>query len=250
MPPSRAIVVADAHLGASGPEVERAFHTFLSRVPHAGDDLIINGDLFDFWFEYTRVIPRRHFGTLVALRAARERGVHITFIGGNHDRWGGPFLSEDLGLSYHGSGCTEMTLAGRKAFVHHGDRLVEQFWTSKMLHRITSFPPTIAIFRAIHPDLGFRITDRLSNRLADSRHGEAITSRTAVAQEQWARQFLDTRPDIDLVVLGHTHMSALMDVGGRHYLNPGAFLDQGRYAVIDDAGLRLELFGIQAGAGS
>src|SRR5206468_493773 len=80
-------------------------------VPDLGDALLINGDLFDFWFEYGSVIPRRHFGTVAKLHALRARGVPITFVGGNHDRWGGDFLIHDLGIAFH-PGEAEPDVAG------------------------------------------------------------------------------------------------------------------------------------------
>src|SRR5439155_1357153 len=58
--PSRVLVVADAHLGQVPAAIESAFHRFLAAVPDLGQALLINGDLFDFWFEYRAVIPRRH----------------------------------------------------------------------------------------------------------------------------------------------------------------------------------------------
>src|SRR5881397_4247417 len=68
------------------------------------------------------VIPRRHFGTVAKLHALRARGVPITFVGGNHDRWGGDFLIHDLGIAFH-PGEAELDVAGRRAFVAHGDGL-------------------------------------------------------------------------------------------------------------------------------
>src|SRR2546426_5474038 len=70
-PASRVVVVADAHLGQVPPAVAVAFHRFLDAVPDLGDALLINGDLFDFWFEYGSVIPRRHFGTVAKLHPLR-----------------------------------------------------------------------------------------------------------------------------------------------------------------------------------
>ena len=49
-----------------------AFHRFLDAVPDLGDALLINGDMFDFWFEYGSVIPRRHFATVAKLHALRQ----------------------------------------------------------------------------------------------------------------------------------------------------------------------------------
>jgi len=89
-------VLADAHLGGVPDAVASALHAFLDTVPRAGDHLVINGDLFEFWFEYDSVIPRRAFPTLARLAAARDRGVRLTVTGGNHDRWGRGFWQREL----------------------------------------------------------------------------------------------------------------------------------------------------------
>ena len=115
-PASRVLVVADAHLGQVPPAVATAFHRFLDAVPDLGDALVINGDLFDFWFEYGSVIPRRHFGTVAKLHALRSRGIPITFVGGNHDRWGGDFLIHDLGIAFY-PGEAEVDLTARRLTV-------------------------------------------------------------------------------------------------------------------------------------
>src|SRR5688500_11757620 len=86
------VIVSDAHPRRA---VEAALLAFLERVPDLGDALLVNGDLFDFWFEYRRVIPRTGFRVAAALAALRKR-VPIVMIGGNHDRWGGDFWREDL----------------------------------------------------------------------------------------------------------------------------------------------------------
>ena len=226
------VVVADAHLGQAAPAVEAAFHAFLAVVPDLGDALLINGDLFDFWFEYGRVIPRRHFTSVARLHDLRRRGVPITFVGGNHDRWGGDFLTKDLGIAFH-PGEADLSLAGRRAFVAHGDGLTEQHWAAKVMHRVTRHPITIRLFRSLHPDLGFWIADKLSGRLADNTRDHAVLDRAALAQTEYARALLARRPELELVVLAHTHRPAFEEFAfGRAYLNPGAWLDGFRYAVV------------------
>ena len=240
--PSRVLVVADAHLGQVPPAVESAFHRFLEAVPDLGEALLINGDLFDFWFEYGAVIPRRHFATVAKLHALRAKGIAITLVGGNHDRWGGDFLTKDLGIGFHG-GEAEILVAGRRAFVAHGDGLTEQHWSAKLMHRVTRHPATVRVFRALHPDLGFWIAHRLSGTLADSTRDPAVLDRAARAQAQYAADLLRRRPDLGLVILAHTHRPALERLdGGRAYLNPGAFLDGGRYAVVTQDAVELKTF--------
>jgi UDP-2,3-diacylglucosamine hydrolase len=235
-------VVADAHLGQVPERTRDAFHAFLAAVPSLGDALVINGDLFDFWCEYGAVIPRKHFSTIAALAATRAAGVAITFVGGNHDRWGGDFFTRDLGIAYHPR-AADLVLAGRPAWVAHGDGLTEQHWSAQLLHHVLRSRGTVAAFRALHPAIGFWLADRLSGVLADSTKLGAVLDRAQAAQRAYALDVLARRPDLSLVVLAHTHRPALETLGdGRAYLNPGAWLEGGRYAVVEQRGVRLAQF--------
>lgn len=224
--------MADAHLGQVPESVVTAFHRFLDTVPQPGDELVVNGDLFDFWFEYGSVVPRRHLATVMKLAGLVQRGIPVTFLGGNHDRWGGDFLRHDMGIGYY-AGAAELVLAGRRALVVHGDGLTEQHWSGALLHWLLRQPVTIAVFRMLHPAIGFWIADRLSGTLADSTKDKAVLDRAAVAQTAYAQALLEQRRELSLVVMAHTHRARLEHIdGGRAYVNPGAFLDGGRYAVI------------------
>ncbi len=241
-PASRVIVVADAHLGQVPAHVEAAFHAFLEAVPDLGDALLIDGDLFDFWFEWGHVIPRKHFRTAAQLHALRLRGVPITFVGGNHDRWGGDFLRRDLGIAFH-AGEAELELAGRRTFVAHGDGLTEQHWSATLMHRVTRHPITIRTFRMLHPTIGFWIADKLSGHLADNTKDRAVLDRAAAAQRTWAADLLMRRPELSLVIMAHTHRPVVETLpDGRAYLNPGAFLDGGRFAVVTGDRIELKTF--------
>jgi UDP-2,3-diacylglucosamine hydrolase len=239
---SRVIVVADAHLGQVPAAVGAAFHAFLDEIPRPGDHLVLMGDLFDFWFEYPSVIPRKHFATAAKLQEVRRRGIPITFVGGNHDRWGGSFFTQDLGIEFFG-GEAELDLGGRHAFIAHGDGLTEQHWSGKVMHRFTRHPATVAVFKLLHPTIGFWIADFFSRHLADNTKDRAVLDRAAAAQREWAAAFLQQRPDVDLVIMAHTHRPVLdRQPDGRTYLNPGAFLDGGRYALLTTEGAELKQF--------
>lgn len=242
MPNTRVVVVADAHLGQVPAATEAAFHEFLDAMPDLGDQLLINGDLFDFWFEWRQVIPRRHFLTVAKLHNLRERGIPITFIGGNHDRWGREFLGRDLDIAFYDSEA-ELDLAGRKTFVAHGDGLTEQHWSATLLHRITRHPATVAAFRALHPTLGFWLVDRMSGTLGDTTRDPRVLDRAERAQATFATGLLARRPELSLVILGHTHRPRLETLADqRAYLNPGAWLDGFRYAVVTADAIELRRF--------
>jgi len=86
--PAPAYVISDAHLGFAMQDVERSPVRFLRFLHGRAGSLVINGDLFEFWFEWRRVMPRGAFRVLAALADLRESGVPILMIAGNHDCWG------------------------------------------------------------------------------------------------------------------------------------------------------------------
>ncbi len=228
----RVVIVGDTHLGSSDLRDEEAFHDLLDAVPGIGSRLIVMGDLFDFWFEYHAVIPRRPFRTLAKLSVLVEKGVKVELIGGNHDRWGGSFWAEDLKIPFYGDGA-DLTLAGRTARIHHGDGLAEQKLGGKLIHRLTRNRITIGVFKAIHPDLGFRLADRLSGSLAETNKTPEAMEASAAAQEKYARALLMSRPELQLVVLAHTHRQRCIEVdSGRYYLNAGQWMTDRHYAVV------------------
>ena len=231
------VVVGDAHLGAADHRDEDAFHEFLDAVPQLGGRLLLMGDLFDFWFEYRAVIPRRPFRTLARLAALKQRGIDIEMVGGNHDRWGGTFWVEDLGIPFSHEG-TSPLIAGRRAWVHHGDGLAESTLGGRLIHRITRSPITIGVFRALHPDLGFRLANLLSGSLAD--RSTQMVDDWAAAQETYARALLQRRPEVQLAVMAHTHRQRMVEIEpGRFYLNAGQWMGDRCYAVVTPTDIAL-----------
>ncbi|MFQ5703886.1 MAG: UDP-2,3-diacylglucosamine diphosphatase [Gemmatimonadales bacterium] len=236
------IIVSDAHLGEAPEEVSGAFRCFVEAVPDIGDHLIINGDLFDFWFEYRHVIPKAHFAVLSALGRLGDHGVKLTVMGGNHDRWGAEFWDDAMGGRFYRKGA-ELNVAGWRAWITHGDGLAESDLGGRLIHRIVGHPLTAAAFRWLHPDIGFSLVRRMSGRLGARRGGEEAVARAVAAQARFAAQVLDSRPELDLLVLGHTHRPVLHSHGERRwYLNPGAWMDGYRYAIVTEEGPELRAF--------
>lgn len=235
------IVVSDAHLGVAPPAAEEALLDFLGACPRLGDCLLVNGDLFDFWFTYSRVIPRRGFHVAAALAQLRGR-MPIVMVGGNHDRWDSQFWEHDLNLRFHPHRAT-FDIGRRKVMAIHGDGLTETRWQAKLIHRLIQHPATAAIYRMLHPEIGFRLVDLLSPALGDHTNDEATLTRAAIRQRAWAERLLTDDPSVGLVVMAHTHRPVIVEVAqGRQYLNPGAWFDGLRYAVATESGAELRTF--------
>ncbi len=234
------VVVSDAHLGVAPPVVEEALLAFLDAVPQLGDCLLINGDLFDFWFSYSRVIPRRGFHVASAIARLRRR-LPVLMVGGNHDRWGGDFWERDLGVRFHPYRAT-FELGRRQVTAIHGDGLTEELRRAVLLHRIINHPITAAIYRWIHPEIGLRLVDFLSPRLGDHTLEPSRLARVAARQREWAERLLAEAPSLGLVIMGHTHHPHLSRSATGQYLNPGAWFDGFRYAVATEDGAELRHF--------
>ena len=56
MLPAPCYVFSDAHLGVASEETERDLLAFLRGLPDDARSVVINGDLFDFWFEWRHVV--------------------------------------------------------------------------------------------------------------------------------------------------------------------------------------------------
>lgn len=221
MPRSTVHIASDIHLGAV-PEVrEREFHRWLRWSGSEAGTIVLNGDLFDFWFEYRRVMPRGHSRTLALLSELVEAGVEVHLTGGNHDWWGGPVLEEEVGVRFHRAP-VELALAGRRVLVAHGDGLGPGDTGYKALRSVLRSRLFVWAFRWLHPDLGGRVADGVS--FTAGRDGAPTASERArsAVLERWARDTLTVRDDLDLVTLGHTHIPRRLEVApGRWYLNSG-----------------------------
>ena len=235
------VVVSDAHLGVAPPAAEEVLLEFLRACPTMGDCLLVNGDLFDFWFTYSRVIPRQGFHVAAALARLRDH-MPIVMVGGNHDRWDSQFWERDLRLNFQPMRAT-FEIGARKVLAIHGDGLTESRWQAKLIHRVIQHRATAAIYRLLHPDLGFRLVDFLSPALGDHTQDEATLNHAAEQQRSWAERLLQDQPSLGLVIMGHTHRPVIADMGdNRQYLNPGAWFDGFRYAVATEADTELRRF--------
>jgi UDP-2,3-diacylglucosamine hydrolase len=228
MPAATVFLMSDAHLGAAPREVEQSLLRLIARARDEAALLVLNGDVFDFWFEWQHAIPRAGFRVLAALAALQESGVEVLWIAGNHDCWGGEILRLDAGVDYR-FGPWQGALAGWKTLIEHGDGLREKEDAPyRRLRSVLRNSLAIRAFGYLHPDFATRLALRSSHtsRNMRPRDGGEGLRRVALAR-------LGADPSLDLCVLGHTHAQAFeRAASGGVYANPGAFLDEPTYLRI------------------
>jgi UDP-2,3-diacylglucosamine hydrolase len=196
--------------------------SFLRHLRTAAGSLIVNGDLFEFWFEWNSVIPRSSFRILAAIADLRDAGIPVIMIAGNHDCWGGDVLTTDVGVDYRMDGW-EGSIGGWTARIEHGDGLrpTEDRGYRALRHLLRN-PLAIAAFRMLHPDTATRLAGGSSN----ASRSYASRDRGRGLREAAGRA-LAARQDLDLLIYGHSHVPALERVSpGQIYANAGSWLER------------------------
>ena len=246
----RVLFFSDCHLGAGSEAEDRPREdkvvAFLRDEGPRADAVYMLGDLFDFWFEYRHTVPRRHFRVLNALAALVERGIPVTFFGGNHDFWVGSFLEQEIGcrVTY---GPLEVVEQGRRIFLAHGDGLARGDYGYLFLRGVLRNRWCIAGYRLLHPDLGIplaRWSSKLSRHTRDESSFDVEWLRDQIAAPRFAA-------GCDAALVGHFHHPRhLRDEAGRDFLVLGDWIANDTYAVLEGGAFRLLRWAGPAGAGS
>ena len=221
-----------------GTSLEQRFTAWLDAVSRDAEAISLLGDLFDFWFEYRRVVPQGFVRTLGKLAELTDRGVRVVFFTGNHDMWVGDYLHRECGVEIH----TEpqvVTLAGKRLFLAHGDNInVGHLPWLCFMNRVFRSRPLRWLFSwGVHPDWAVKFGRWWSGRSRKSHGGESDRSVTepliAYARD---RQRIDP---VDYYIFGHMHYARDYAADGLRVVLLGAW-DAPACAVLDDAG-KLEL---------
>jgi UDP-2,3-diacylglucosamine hydrolase len=222
-----AYVTYDVHLGHAPPETERLLLSFLRALPGRASSLLINGDLFEFWFEWKSVVHRSGVRVLAALMDLRDAGVPVSMLAGNHDCWGGDVL-RDAGVDFQ-LGPWTGELGGWHARVEHGDGLrPREDRGYRALRHVLRNRLAIRAFGALHPDWASRLAMGSSNASRTYQPRDLGRGLRAVAESALAAD-----PSLELLIYGHSHVSALERMpSGNVYANAGSWLDAPTYLII------------------
>ncbi len=232
-------LISDIHIGAgTGTENETriaSLVSFLRSINQPGNTIYIVGDLFDFWFEYKHVVPKRYFTLFYHFRTLINNGVTIHFLPGNHDYWVRDFFPDEIGFMMH----PEMfgtEIQGKRVFFFHGDGVSSKDKGYQFLKRVFRNPFNIFLFRWLHPDIGIPLARMTSNT---SRHH---TSNKILKDEDDYRAFAIDKFNMgyDIVVMGHSHRPSIEHIQGKFLINLGDWIKHNSYGVLSSGELSLQ----------
>lgn len=207
---SRIYFASDLHLGMQPADEslrrEKLFVEWLEEIRNDASELWLLGDVFDYWFEYKKVIPRgftRFLGTLASLS---DDGVEIHLIPGNHDIWVFDYLPTEIRMQVHRHSLRK-EWNGQGFYLGHGDGLHPKDLGYRMLQGIFKNRLIQWFYARIHPNGSMAFAHWWSKK-SRMKHG-ALGSFMGTENEhqlQFARKELEKSPDIEYFVFGHRHI--------------------------------------------
>ena len=133
------------------------------------------GDIFDFWFEYKKAVPKGYVRLLGKLAELSDSGIPIFIFTGNHDMWMFDYLEKELNVTIYRQPI-EIKLNNKTFFLGHGDGLGPGDYGYKILKKIFSNSFCKFLFSIIHPNIGISIAEywskksRISNWVKDDKN--------------------------------------------------------------------------------
>lgn len=246
-PLGKVYFASDFHLGAPGllssREREKTIVRWLNDISKDADQLFLVGDVFDFWFDYRRVVPRGYTRLLGKLAELRDGGVEIFFFTGNHDLWMKDYFLEELNIPILHEPVTR-TIGNMNFYIGHGDGLGPGDHGYKRLKKLFRNPLAQFAFRWIHPDVGIGLADYFSRK---SRKAQAPVQNFLGVDREWLIAFAEEecrqRP-ADYFIFGHRHLPIDYTLSNQRsrYVNLGDWLSFQSYAEFDGTDLKLRFY--------
>ncbi len=247
MPQNKKIYfVSDVHLGApalkNNRERERLFASWLDFIRDDASELFLMGDIFDFWFEYRKVVPRGFTRVLGRLADMSDQGITIHFFTGNHDLWVFDYLPVETGVILHRNEyITEM--GGKKFFLAHGDGLDGEDKGYLFLKKIFTNRRLQWLFARLHPNFAFHLAHRWaeSSRLSKMNRQEEFKVKNE-SMFKFSENYLE-KEWIDYFIFGHRHRVVDVEVkNNSRMILLGDWITNFSYGVFDGKKIVLKKF--------
>jgi len=248
IPPDKKIYfLSDFHLGAPDHEKslirEKILVDFLDKIKSDAAEVFLVGDMFDFWYEYRKVVPKGYVRLLGKLAELTDAGIPMHFFVGNHDMWMKDYFMKELNIPVYFEP-KEFDRNGKKFLIGHGDGLGPGDHGYKRLKKVFRNPLSQWLFGILPPYMGMGIANYMSRR---SRAQTGASEEVFLGEDkEWLIIYSKDKmkeKKFDFFVFGHRHLPIdfrLNDTS--RYINLGDWIRYYTYAVFDGEKLELKSY--------
>jgi UDP-2,3-diacylglucosamine hydrolase len=245
--PTKIYFVSDIHLGAPNAAEslirEKKLVAWLDMIKLDATELFLVGDLFDFWFEYKRAVPRGYVRVLGKLAEIADSGIPITLFTGNHDMWIFDYLPAEIGAKLYREPITR-EWNGKKFLIGHGDGLGPGDHGYKFIKKVFANKLCQWLFARLHPNFGIWLADYFSKTSRAKTGGDDAVF--LGEENEWlviyCKEMLQ-KEHFDYFVFGHRHLPLEIAVDKNvQYVNLGDWIQYFTYAIFDGEKLHLKTF--------
>lgn len=248
LPPGKNVYfLSDFHLGVPDAEAsrqrEKQIVQFLDSIKEAAHAILLVGDMFDFWFEYRKVVPKGYVRLLGKLAELSDSGIQLHFFVGNHDMWMKNYFQTELGIPVYFEPKT-FVFNGCSFYIGHGDGLGPGDGGYKALKKVFRSPLCQWLFGLVPPAIGIGLADYFSGK---SRGAEKHPEEKFLGEEKewlliYCRQILQ-KEAYHFFVFGHRHLPIDYRLSSEsRYINLGEWMNYQTYAVFDGAVMMLKSY--------
>ncbi len=244
-PDKKIYFFSDFHLGApdfsSSLIREKKIVAFLESIRHDAQQIIIAGDVFDFWYEYKTVVPKHFVRLLGKLADITDSGIPIILFAGNHDMWMRSYFQTELNIPVYFEPHT-FNWNNKKFYVGHGDGLGPGDHGYKFIKKIFRNKFCQWLFGQLHPTLGMGIANYFSRK---SRQKTGSSDAVFLGEDnEWltiySREVL-SKEHYDYFIFGHRHLPLTIKLNDNaEYINLGDWITHFTYAVFDGITVQLK----------
>lgn len=239
--------LSDFHLGApdyqSSLQREKRIVQFLDEIKKDAAVIFILGDLFDFWFEYKKVVPKGFVRILGKLAELTDNGIIVHFFVGNHDMWMNGYFERELNIQVYDEPC-EFEFDGKKFLIGHGDGLGPGDHRYKFIKKVFRNHFSQRLFGMLHPSTGIGLADYFSrkSRAAAGKKDEQFLGEEKEWLIVFAKEILQ-KQHIDFFIFGHRHLPIVHPLTDKSvYINLGDWIKYNSYAIFEDGIVNLKYY--------
>ncbi len=238
--------LSDAHLGLppheKSLEREKLLTRWLDEIRKDAHSVYLLGDIFDYWFEYRKVVPRGFTRLLGKIAEITDSGIPVYFFTGNHDVWVFDYLPSETGIQVFRKPLL-IELNGKKFFIAHGDGLGPGEKGYKLLKLIFTCSFLQWLFARIHPNAAITFAhawskhSRLSKNASLPFMGEDKEFQVLFSKEMLKKEHFH------YFVYGHRHLPLDITIGeNSRLICLGDWVYNFTYAVFDGNEMELKTY--------